>query len=90
MGYDDTTPLRGVTGGGLPADIWRETMLRITEGKPATPLRMIRPARAPSVTPIAPEPRIPRPGSGILPRSEGQQRTTEDVILDVLGRIFGN
>jgi 1A family penicillin-binding protein len=90
MGYDDNTPLRGVTGGGLPADIWRETMLRITEGKPATPLRMIRPARAPSVTPIAPEPRIPRPGSGILPRSEGQQRTTEDVILDVLGRIFGN
>lgn len=26
MGYDDNTPLVGVTGGGLPADIWRETM----------------------------------------------------------------
>ncbi len=26
MGYDDNTPLKGVTGGGLPADIWRETM----------------------------------------------------------------
>ena len=23
IGYDDNTPLRGVTGGGLPADIWR-------------------------------------------------------------------
>ena len=26
MGYDDNTPLTGVTGGGLPADIWREAM----------------------------------------------------------------
>ena len=24
MGYDDNTPLTGVTGGGLPAEIWRE------------------------------------------------------------------
>ncbi|MCY4153267.1 MAG: transglycosylase domain-containing protein [Aestuariivita sp.] len=29
MGYDDNTPLTGVTGGGLPAEIWKETMLRI-------------------------------------------------------------
>ena len=29
MGYDDNTPLHGVTGGGLPADIWRETMRSI-------------------------------------------------------------
>ena len=29
MGYDDNTPLSGVTGGGLPAEIWRETMLRV-------------------------------------------------------------
>ncbi|MBT3466959.1 MAG: PBP1A family penicillin-binding protein, partial [Rhodobacteraceae bacterium] len=28
MGYDDNTKLKGVTGGGLPADIWRETMQR--------------------------------------------------------------
>ena len=26
MGYDDNTPLKGVTGGGLPAEIWREAM----------------------------------------------------------------
>ena len=29
MGYDDNTPLRGVTGGGLPADIWRTAMEEI-------------------------------------------------------------
>lgn len=30
MGYDDNTPLTGVTGGGLPAEIWREVMQRVT------------------------------------------------------------
>lgn len=29
MGYDDNTPLKGVTGGGLPADIWRTAMEEI-------------------------------------------------------------
>ncbi|MEO0678628.1 MAG: transglycosylase domain-containing protein, partial [Pseudomonadota bacterium] len=29
MGYDDNRPLTGVTGSGLPADIWRETMARV-------------------------------------------------------------
>ena len=43
MGYDNNTPLTGVTGGGLPAEIWRETMAQIHEGVPATPLPMQRP-----------------------------------------------
>lgn len=38
MGNDDNTPLRGVTGGGLPADIWRETMIRVNEGLLPKPL----------------------------------------------------
>ena len=38
MGYDDNRPLTGVTGGGLPAEIWREVMVRINEGLPAQPL----------------------------------------------------
>ena len=36
MGYDDNTPLTGVTGGGLPADIWREAMVRVHDGHAAT------------------------------------------------------
>ena len=40
MGYDDNTPLSGVTGGGLPAEIWRETMLRVHDGLPVRPLPM--------------------------------------------------
>ena len=38
MGYDDNRPLTGVTGGGLPAEIWHEVMVRINEGQPANPL----------------------------------------------------
>ena len=56
MGYDDNTPLNGVTGGGLPADIWRETMTRIHEGVPVSPLPMNLPVIAPVAPPAAPEP----------------------------------
>lgn len=48
MGYDDNTPLKGVTGGGLPADIWHEVMLRLNEGLPVHDLPM-----------VIPEPRVP-------------------------------
>ena len=44
MGYDDNTPLKGVTGGGLPADIWRETMTRVLDGETPRPLPMAPPA----------------------------------------------
>ncbi len=48
MGYDDNKPLTGVTGGGLPAEIWHEVMTRISEDLPVTDLPM-----------IIPEPRVP-------------------------------
>ena len=43
MGYDDNTRLSGVTGGGLPATIWRETMVRILAGRTPVPLPMMQP-----------------------------------------------
>lgn len=44
MGYDDNRPLTGVTGGGLPAEIWHEVMTRVEEGEPVTPLPMADPS----------------------------------------------
>jgi penicillin-binding protein 1A len=32
MGNDNASPMRGVTGGSLPAEIWKEVMLRAHEG----------------------------------------------------------
>ena len=44
MGMDDNSIMGGkVTGGGLPAEIWRETMLRVHQGLPARPLPMQAP-----------------------------------------------
>ncbi len=57
MGYDDNTPLEGVTGGGLPAEIWHEVMVRVNEGLPVTELPMTVPEyRAPPGPPPGPEP----------------------------------
>ncbi|MCA0042304.1 transglycosylase domain-containing protein [Celeribacter litoreus] len=49
MGYDDNSPLSGVTGGGLPAEIWQMTMAKVHEGLEPTPLPMIRPSSPPTV-----------------------------------------
>ena len=58
MGYDNNTPLTGVTGGGLPATIWHETMIRVLEDKEPKPLPMIVP------TPPAPQAVPDTTGSG--------------------------
>lgn len=80
MGYDDNTPLSGVTGGGLPAEIWHETMVRVMEGLEPKPLPMIRPAEPPRV----------QDATGTA--QTGGQRSNnkaENVILDILDQIFG-
>lgn len=94
MGNDDNTPLRGVTGGGLPADIFHETMQRISEGLPAEPLNMIRPATPPKVKPLTPTAggqttaqsnRVPTPQA---PRNNGGN-TFEKAIINTLNKLFG-
>jgi membrane peptidoglycan carboxypeptidase len=75
MGYDDNTPLEGVTGGGLPAEIWHETMIRVQEGLVAKPL----PMRAP----IAPT-EVQRPT-----RTKKMRKPLGAVVDQVLRDIFG-
>jgi penicillin-binding protein 1A len=38
VGNDDSSPMRGVTGGSLPAEIWHEVMAAAEKNLPATPL----------------------------------------------------
>ncbi len=66
MGYDDNTPLTGVTGGGLPAEIWHEVMLRVHEGVPVMPLPM-----------DIPEPRNPPVVDGSVSSNQESQFSTE-------------
>ncbi|RVT87341.1 PBP1A family penicillin-binding protein [Rhodobacteraceae bacterium CCMM004] len=91
MGYDDNTPLTGVTGSGLPAEIWRETMERVHAGLPARPLPMDAPA-APAPTPTPP----PADNVATAPAPVQQPQPVrrepdlaERIILEVLGGILG-
>jgi membrane peptidoglycan carboxypeptidase len=78
MGYDDNTPLTGVTGSGLPAEIWQEVMLRVHQGLPVRPLPMTEP-----IAPVVTQPPAPP-----RPEPEAQQRREtilEQVLRDLLG-----
>ncbi|WP_406721404.1 PBP1A family penicillin-binding protein [Thioclava litoralis] len=44
MGNDNNKPLTGVTGGGLPAEIWHEVMTRVEQGQESKPLPMADPS----------------------------------------------
>ncbi|WP_353473670.1 PBP1A family penicillin-binding protein [Salipiger sp. H15] len=78
MGNDDNSPLTGVTGGGLPAEIWRETMLRVTDGTEVKPL--------PDVEPEAPQ-RVaqPQPQAQREPQRVRRDNIIQQVIRDLLG-----
>ena len=84
MGYDDNTPLTGVQGGGLPAEIWRETMQRVHEGLPPRPLPRPAPQAPMPTTPMA-EPQLYRAPP---PADEGS--AIDRAIREALGSIFGN
>lgn len=72
MGYDNNTPLSGVTGGGLPAEIWRATMEPVLANRQPTPLPMLAPGQI--------------SGNNVLAGTGGQ--VLEREILDVLDTIL--
>lgn len=75
MGNDDNTPMKGITGGGLPAEIWHETMIRVVEGMTPKPLPMREPIA--KVQPVEPKP----------PKKTG--KPLGQVVDQVLRDIFG-
>ena len=91
MGNDDNKPLTGVTGGGLPAEIWHEVMTRIEEGQPNAPLPMITPDQMPP--PQYPgqvySANDPAFGNGGAQPYPPQPDGGEDVLTNVLRRLFG-
>ena len=77
MGYDDNTPLSGVSGGGLPADIWREVMVRAEDGLPPKPLPV-----------WTPEPRVPEAARAPNPVAE-VETAVRQVVQNVINGLFG-
>ncbi|HVH75394.1 MAG TPA: PBP1A family penicillin-binding protein [Stellaceae bacterium] len=60
FGNDNDSPMRGVTGGSLPAEAWRDFMLAATRG---APLRPLPGAGSPTVLAAAPAGAAPAGGS---------------------------
>lgn len=81
MGYDDNTPLTGVTGSGLPAEIFSETMIRVHEGLNPVPLPMIQPVPVSrhSETP-PPQPTRQQGGNG-----NGVGNAVNQILRDIFG-----
>ncbi|MEX2520146.1 MAG: transglycosylase domain-containing protein [Paracoccaceae bacterium] len=82
MGKDDNEPLTGVTGGGLPADIWREVAIRVHEGLPPRPLNTI--SRPPSAVVAGARDGDGRSG-GDIDKDDGVVTTVFREVLDLLG-----
>ena len=80
MGYDDNTPLTGVTGSGLPAEIFHEVMARVHDGLPVHALPMLHPAPEPART-IADNGRGGSSGGG----GGGLETAIERALKDIFG-----
>ncbi|WP_340253712.1 transglycosylase domain-containing protein [Roseobacter sp. HKCC-CH-9208] len=85
MGYDDNRPLTGVTGGGLPAELWRQTMERIQANQPASPLPMIDPIAEGSRGPN----RVLSNNEGTGQVLDGAADLAEQILMQVLGGLLG-
>ena len=95
MGYDDNRPLSGVTGGGLPADIWREVMVRVEDGLPATALPMADPSEWRTTAPVfdgqvysSGDP-VPAPAAPQV-QERREPDLAERILREVLGTLRGN
>lgn len=101
MGYDDNTPLAGVTGGGLPAEIWHEVMVRVHEGLPERVLPMLIPEprlpptpqgqQAPQYDPVPqPEYQPDYQPQAQQPNQSPQDNLADRILQEVLGILGGN
>lgn len=79
MGYDDNTPLAGVTGSGLPAEIWHEAMVRVHDGLPVRPLPMIEPTEPRQVAQPQPSQQRDQGGNAL-------ENALNQLLRDILGQ----
>ncbi|HOT83344.1 MAG TPA: carboxypeptidase, partial [Candidatus Defluviicoccus seviourii] len=78
VGNDDDTPMKSVTGGGLPAQLWRGIMAAAHAKLPDRPLPSLTQPPAAAPPPAVDEPREARAG-----------KAHEPSLWDRLMRVFG-
>ncbi len=80
VGHDDNSPMKRITGGSLPAEIWHDTMATVDKelNLPPKPLPMITPLPAQKAAPAAaPAPKVP--GNTVISR----------ILNNILGGLAG-
>lgn len=80
VGNDDNSPMKRVTGGAMPAQIWHDVMLHAQQGLPVRPL--ITPATPQAVTPglpVGPTAEQPQGDNGLF----------DNLIKNILGQEEG-
>ncbi len=77
MGYDDNTSLTGVTGSGLPAEIFHETMIRVHEGLQPVPL--------PMMDPVPPSTHSANSGKPAAQKKPEQGTVIDQILRDIFG-----
>jgi penicillin-binding protein 1A len=85
VGNDDGAAMDRITGGGLPALIWRDFMLAAHDGRPVRALPGLE-GTTPGALVAAPAPSRPAsaPASPAAPAP-----AAEDGLGDLIGRLFG-
>ena len=73
IGNDDNSPLKGVSGGGAPARIWKDFMRRAS-GRGAAPA----PRSAPTANPAGPVEPLDVPDLGDIPMGDSTRLRIED------------
>lgn len=79
MGYDDNTPLTGVTGSGLPAEIFHETMIRVHHGLQPVPLPMMEPL------PRSNHSKTKESGQPVKKKKDGTGNVIDQILKDIFG-----
>jgi len=81
VGNDDNSPMKKVTGGGLPAQLWRSYMVAALDGQPARPLPQLdATAQVASANPVI---------DGAIPRAVAAEPDSQSTSLqDWLSRVI--
>lgn len=83
VGNDNNAPMKRVTGGSIPAQIWRDVMAKAEAGLPVRPLATASSIET-GVTPqVAPDGSTTMPQQGAP--SDGQKNMFENLLKNILG-----
>ena len=84
VGNDDNAPMKGITGGSIPAQIWRQVMVGAEQGRPVAPLDRSQPPAQDAADTLSPEDQVLLDAENALvmpPPAEVATRDTSQAVV---------